>query len=239
VNTEHERAQELLAAHALHSLDDEDLGAMEALVRGHVNSCDECRTAMWSFEAVSADLAFAADPVAPPSSLTARVHRDLRSPKPVSVWARSAVAASIILVLSALAVWNAHLHGLVTKAESSQQLTGEVLDTMSRQDSRLITLGAEGTSAMTGQVVAAYVPGRARLYLFGSMPAPRHDRVYQVWLGRQGIYANEGTFVPESSGRVVVRILADPTVFDAVLITEEPVNGSSSPSGRHVLTASL
>ena len=239
MNGEHERAQELLAAHALHALDDEDLAKLEQLVRVHVNGCDECRAAMWSFEAVSADLAFAADPVEPPSSLAARLRRDLRSQQPVSVWARSAVAASIILVLCALAVWNAHLHGLVTRAESSQQLTGEVLDTMSRQDSRLVTLGAEGTSAMTGQVVAAYVPGRARLYLFGSMPAPHHDRVYQVWLGRQGIYANEGTFVPESSGRVVIRIMADPTVFDAVLITEEPLNGSSSPSGRHVLTASL
>jgi len=239
VNGEHERAQELLAAHALHALDDEDRVSLEQLVRDHVNGCDECRTAMWSFEAISADLALAADPVPPPSSLTGRLRRDLRSPQRVSVWARSAVAASIILVLSALAVWNAHLHGLVTRAESSQQLTGEVLDTMSRQDSRLVTLGAGDTSAMTGQVVAAYVPGRARMYLFGSMPAPHHDRVYQIWLGRQGIYASEGTFVPESSGQVVVRIMADPTVFDAVLITEEPASGSSSPSGRHVLTASL
>lgn len=238
MNGEHEQVQELLAAHALHALDDEDHAALENLIRTHVVGCFECRSAMWSFEALSADLALAADPVTPPSSLAARLRRDIRSPEPVGVWARSAVAASIILVLSALAVWNAHLHGLVTRAETRQQLTGEVLDTMSRPESRVIALGADGATTTKGQVVAAYVPGRKRIYLFGSMPDPAPDLVYQVWLRRSGTYASAGTFVPES-GRVVMRIMADPSGFDAVLITEEPARGSATPSGPHVLTASL
>jgi len=239
VNGEHEQAQELLAAHALHALDEDDLGTLEHLVRTHVGGCDECRTAMWAFEAVSSDLALAADPVAPPASMAARLRRDLRSPDHVGVWARSAVAASIILVLTVLAVWNAHLHGLVSRAQSSQKLAGEVLDTMSRPEARVVALATDGSLAAKGQVVAAYVPGRGRLYLFGSMPAPQHDLVYQVWLGRRGNYANAGTFVPESSGRVVVLINADAAGYDAVLITEEPSAGSPSPSDRHVLTASL
>jgi Anti-sigma-K factor rskA len=239
VSGEHEQAQELLAAHALHALDDVDLATLERLVRTHVNGCLECRNAMSSFEAVSADLALAAAPVDPPGSMAGRLRRDIRSREPVGVWARSAVAASLLLVLTSLALWNAHLNGLVSRAETSQQLAGEVLDTMSRPESRVVSLGTEGTASVSSQVVAAYVPGRGRMYLFGSMPLPAPDRVYQIWLGRRGIYASAGTFVPESSGRVVVRIMADPDGFDAVLITEEPAAGSSSPSGRHVLTASL
>ena len=239
MNGEHEQAQELLAAHALHALDEEDLGTLEHLVRTHVGGCSECRTAMWSFEAVSAELALAADPVTPPASMGARLRRDVRSREHVGIWARSAVAASIILVLTVLAVWNAHLHGLVSRAQSSQQLAGEVLDTMSRPESRVVALATDGTSAVSGQVLAAYVPGGGRLYLVGSMPVPEHDLVYQVWLGRRGNYANAGTFVPESSGRVLVLIEADAAGYDAVLITEEPSAGSSSPSGRHILTASL
>lgn len=236
---EHEQAQELIAAHALHALDDEDLGTLDRLLRTHVAGCLDCRIAMWSFESVSGDLALTTEPMEPPASLAGRLRRDVRSPGPVGVWARGAVAASIILVLTALAVWNAHLHGLVTRAETTQQLAGEVLDTMSRPESRVVALGSEGATAVTGQVVATYIPGRARIYLWGSMPAPEHDLVYQIWLGRGGSYASAGTFVPDSSGRVIMRIEADPTGFDAVLITEEPATGSSSPSGRHVLTASL
>ena len=235
---EHELAQELLAAHALHALDDEDLATLEQLVRGHVTGCADCRTAMWSFEAASADLAFAAEPVRPPSSIVARLRRDIRSPQPVGVWTRSAVAASIILVLSTLAIWNAHLHGLVTQAESRQQLTAEVLDTMSRPEARVITLGGDGGVPAKGQVVAAYVPGRKRLYLVGSLPDPAPDLVYQVWLSRAGTYASYGKLVPQG-GRVIMRIMADPTGFDTVLITEEPAKGSSSPSGPRVLTANL
>ena len=236
---EHERAQELLAAHALHALDDEDRVELEGFVRSHVNGCLECRSAMWSFESLASDLALAAEPVKPPASLASRLRRDIRSsPEPAGVWTRSGVAASIVLVLTALALWNAHLHGLVTRAETSQQLTGEVLDTMSRPETHVVRLGPE-SGPVVGRVVAAYVPGRNRMYLFGSLPAPGHNLVYQIWLGHQGTYASAGTFVPEASGRVVVRIEANAEGFDAVLITEEPAAGSASPSGRHVLTASL
>ena len=89
-----------------------------------------------------------------------------------------------------------------------------------------------------GQVSAAFVPGRGQLYLVGSLPDPSKGRVYQVWLVGNGAFHDAGTFLPDA-GLVLLRISADPSGYDGVLITEEPASGSHSPSSRHVVTAAF
>jgi len=128
--------------------------------------------------------------------------------------------------------------------ERQRASTAELFDAVTHPRSRILPLSAAvgptaSSRAGTTKLAAAYVPGTSRLYLFGSMPEPRPERVYQVWLGRAGVYVSVATFVPGTHGLVVVRVQADPTAFDALLITEEPGSGSQQPSSAHVVETDL
>jgi hypothetical protein len=234
MNADHERIQEILAGHALHALDDDMLPEAEFLLRTHLPECPACREAAEAFEAVAGELALAARPTDPPATLLAGLRRDLRKRggRRIPV---GGVAVAIALI-AAFAAWNANLTGQVSQARRHQADSSELIDTVAHPESRIVALGGSETG---NRVLAAFVPGSDRLFLFGSMPTPGQGFVYQVWLQRAGDYSSAGTFVPESGGRVFYRIGVDASGVDTVLITEEPATGSEAPSGRRVVTASL
>ena len=114
---------------------------------------------------------------------------------------------------------------------------------MSHPQSHVVPLSdsrpsSSGEELVPLQLAAAFVPGRGRVYLFGSMPAPHTDRVYQVWVLRGGQFESAGTFRPEK-GQVLLQIRADPEHIEGLLVTEEPSEGSESPSSERVVTASF
>jgi hypothetical protein len=235
MNADHERIQEILAGHALNALDDDLLPEAEFLLGTHVPECSLCREAVEGFEAVAGELALAARPADPPAMLLAGLRRDLRKRGRRARVPVGGVAVAIALI-AAFAAWNANLAGQVSQARRHQADSSELIDTVAHPESRVVALGGD---LVGNRVLAAYVPGSDRLFLFGSMPTPGDGLVYQVWLQRAGGYASAGTFVPESSGRVFYRIGVDATGVDGVLITEEPPAGSRAPSGRRIVTASL
>jgi anti-sigma-K factor RskA len=240
MTTDHEEVQELLAAYAMCALEAEENQRAERLIASHVPDCQECREALRGFTAVSGELALAAGSRRPPRVLAARLRRQARSSRPRRrAWA--ILSAAALLSLIALAGWSAHLSTRVNDAEARQARTGEFLATVSHPLSHVVPLsGARSTSrgAAYAQLAAAYVPGSGSLYLFGSLPAPARDRVYQVWVLRDGRFQSAGTFRPEG-GQVLYRIQADVERIQELLVTEEPVEGSTSPSAERVVTASL
>ena len=235
MNADHERIQEILAGHALHALDDDLLPEAEFLLGTHVPECLACREESEGFQVVAGELALAARPADPPATLLASLRRELRKRGGRARLPVGGVTVAIALI-AALAAWNASLAGQVSQARRHQADASDLIDTVAHPESRVVALGG---GAAGNRVLAAYVPGRDRLFLFGSMPAPGDGLVYQVWLQRGGEYSSAGTFVPESGGRVFFRIGVDPSEVDGVLITEEPSAGSAVPSGRRVVTASL
>ena len=120
------------------------------------------------------------------------------------------VAVAIALI-AALAAWNANLAGQVSQARRHQADASDLIDTVAHPESRVVALAGGATG---NRVLAAFVPGRDRLFLFGSMADPGDGLVYQVWLQRAGGYSSAGTFVPESGGRVFYRIGVDSTRVD-------------------------
>jgi hypothetical protein len=243
VTDDHEQVQELLAGHALRALDVDEARRNEELMASHVPGCVPCRSAMEAFLAVSGELALAASPRTPPEILRARLRRDLRG-RPRLRWVPMSAAGVAVAVTVGLSAWNAHLTSRVGKAELRQLRTAEVLSAVSHPQSQVVSFTTEPTSVGDAegralvQLAAAYVPGHGTMYLFGSMPAPHAHRVYQVWLVRNGGFASGGTFVPDR-GVVLVKVSADPTQYDGLLVTEEPEEGSAQPSQDHVVTASL
>ena len=234
---EHEEIQELLAGHALHALDEGEAAHAEGLLLSHVPACADCRAALDAFELLAGDLALATRSRRPPHTLGARIRRDT-SVRRIATWAgrlaSAAVAASLIGVLG----WNMMLTGRVTDSERRTASTMEVLSTVAHPESRVVPLSAERSGPREFLVTAAFVPGRHQLYVFGYMPEPAGGSVYQIWLIQNGVFHDAGTFTPKA-GQVLVRISADPTTYDGVLITEEPGHGSRVPSNRRVVTATF
>lgn len=244
---DHERVQEILAAAALHALDKEQQAEAQDVLSVHLPECTECRRAQDDFEQVVAELALATPPRHPPRLLGTRLRREVRKghrPTRMPI----AMAAVAVALVAGLGVWNTHLATRVSRAEhrqaATQANTAELIYAVSHPQSRVVSFdapsaGAGSTAASAAQIAATYVPGRAVMYLFGSMPEPADGNVYQVWLGRSGSYSSAGTFVPESEGLVFVRIPVDATSYDTVMVTEEPVRGSTAPSERQVVSATL
>ena len=239
---DHERAQEILAGHALHALTDQDRSLAVELLSTHVPGCEQCRLAQESFALVAGDLALAGGWVEPPASPRALVRRDRTRRLLARRPQRMTAAAAGFALIGGLMAWNAHLAAQVSRSERAQALEGEVIATVSQPQSHVIPLTVSGANMAGSRVAAAYVLGNARLYLFGSLPTlPRH-RVYHVWLRRGGTYHNAGTFQPGEAGSVYVRVVADPSKVDRVVVTEEPAGGGKAKpprDGQGVLSGDL
>ena len=74
---EHDRIDELLAGYALRSLTGEDAAEADRLLSQHVPDCARCRETLLALSDTVADLALAAEPIAPPETLLPRLHREL------------------------------------------------------------------------------------------------------------------------------------------------------------------
>jgi hypothetical protein len=239
MTVDHRRAQELLAGHALHALSDEERAEADVLLSRHVPGCEQCRMARDGFALVSADLSLAPKPVPAPPTLWARLARSTH-PRRGHRRERIAAAAVALALVGGLAAWNTHLAAQVARAERARALEGEVIATVSQPRSQVIPLIANGSGLAGSRVVAAYVPGKSRLYLFGSLPDLPHHRVYHVWLKHGGTYDNGGTFEPDA-GKVYVRVETDPSRVDQVVVTEENTGTKhKSPApGQGRLTGNL
>ena len=81
--------------------------------------------------------------------------------------------------------------------------------------------------------------GHGRL-VASDLPAPPNGRVYQVWLDKGG-KAPEPTnalFSTRRDGSASVDVPGSLEGVRAVMVTDEPVGGSTKPTGRLLLTAS-
>lgn len=241
--TDHRLLQETIGLYALHALDHTEASEAETLLALHLPTCPECRSTLEGFRAVAGELALAAPSRRPPRTQGARLGREIRARG--RRWLLPTVAAAVVLAVVGLAVWNAHLARRVRDAETRQARTTELIVTMSRPESRVVPLSTDPGSATpvatrsSAQLSAAFAPGRGAVYLFGSLPAPRRHRVYQVWVIKGSQFASAGTFVPEEHGSVLIKIETEPSRIDGLLVTEEPDTGSAEPSGERVGTASF
>ncbi len=91
-----------------------------------------------------------------------------------------------------------------------------------------------------GMLMVSRSGSRALLLALDLQPLPS-DKVYQVWLVKDGRRYNGGYFTVDSSGYGQTLIFPYPSIaeFDAIGITIEPVGGSSGPTGTRVLRGDL
>jgi hypothetical protein len=233
----HESIEELLAGYVLRGLSGEDAVRVDHLLSDHVPLCPACRDALAVFQGVTADLALDAVPLTPPDTLLPSLHRDLgdrgRRRRPVAVFA---VAASMVAVVgfAGLAVTQS-LRVNTTKSRLND--IASAMDFATQPGASMIQVNS--SSAGKEPITEISKPGVEHFYLLGKdVPPPRDGTVYRVWLlsGTRATWAKDFLPVP---GFTVVPLEFDPSLFDSILISEEPAGSApETPEGAVWQTAS-
>ncbi len=243
---DHERIDELLAAHALHALDGEDLRLAELVLTVHLPTCERCRATADHFRSITADLALGSRPAPPPEMLLPRLRmqtmavpvdaqaapRPSRPRRAIGSW----LSATAALVLIGLVLWNAFLHVRLGQLSGRQQDITRVTNLISQPDARRVTLDSVHTRA---HVLLGY--REAQVALFGSdVDAPAKGDIYRLWLGHDGgHFEHVGDFVP-NEGVVALVFEFDAHEYDRILITEEPAGTAAvRPAGDQKWSALL
>lgn len=229
----HERIEELLAGYVLRSVSGEDAVETDRLLSTHVPSCDMCRRLLAELTEAAADLAFAAEPVAPPETLLPRLHRELEPRRrPTGRWVGAAAVAAVVVVAGV-----ALSQGMrALELERRNDLVGEVLQYIQRPGAttdRLVT--AEDDSAAPMAEVAA--PDAGHFFLVGAdVPPPPPGTEYGIWLsdGVDVVYAGE---LPWGPGTRVVKLPFDRSRFDRVIVTIEEAGEPPGAAGPPVWEA--
>jgi hypothetical protein len=215
----HESIEELLAGYVLRSLSGEDAVRVDHLLSDHVPLCPACRDSLAVFQGVTADLALAAPPKTPPDTLLPSLHRDLGDQghrrRPVAVFA---VAASMVAVVgfAGLAVTQSLR---VNSTKSRFNDIASAMDFATKPGASMIQVNS--SSADKEPITEISEPGVERFYLVGNVPMPPDGMVYRVWLlsGTHATWAKD--FLPEQ-GLTAVPLEFDPSLYDSILISEEP-----------------
>jgi len=233
--------RELLAAYALHALDVDELGRVEA----HLHGCAACRRALADHEQVAHGLLHLPKPVRPPARVRARLIARLAQPgaaRPARPWMRWAAAAALVAVLglNAVLVWQLNrLQSQQAQLAEHQETDRTALALASYPGTQVALLQGEGIG---GTIL--YEPERsiAVLHIWG-LPEAQAGQVYQAWLiDARGDRQSAGTFssagdLPFTS--VVLHSPAAVGTFDEIGVTLEPVGGSLAPTGPRILGAEI
>jgi hypothetical protein len=237
---DHDRVEELLAAHALDGLDGDDAQLAERALIEHVPECERCRRAWDAYRAVASDLALAASPVPTSEILDTRLSMGVlgeTGPVPVRpVRALVGVAAGIVTVLVGLSTFNimrnSQLADQVEQAERNQLSILGAVSTVAHPDHESVPLIGSGEEA----VQLYYVPGERQGYLMAAnLPPPRH--AYHVWFVDEGEVWHAGV-LRVRSGRAVLSCRTDPSEWDVVMLTDEPTR-RPGPRSSPVVSASF
>jgi hypothetical protein len=153
----------------------------------------------------------------------------------------AALAASVAALVG-MAGFSLSLGSRATRAEQDRGTALEVLNAMQQPGANPVAL--EATSQTTpGGLVEVSGPGIEHMYLYGDeVPEPAPGNAYQLWLGSAGTFTPVGEPFEPANGVVLLRLTVDPSRYDEVLITEEPLGSLPSvptPEGGHTWHASI
>lgn len=130
---------------------------------------------------------------------------------------------------------------VMSAVEGHREATYELIRMSSTPGTSVNTLLGTGPwSTARGVVMFSYTSNRG-LLLVTDLPALPADRIYRVWLIRDGIKYNAGWFTvdPLGYGQTIIIPLEPFGQFDGMGITIEPRGGSGDPTGVNVLEGDL
>jgi hypothetical protein len=220
MKVDHVRIEELVVARALGGLEPAEAAELDAVLAGHGASCQECRRLVDEYEEVAGRMAFAVAPDEVPTGMEDRVvERATRSSNVIGLGARS-MRRALAGVAAAVLVVAGGLGGYLLHGGGGDGIQG-------------VQLAADGG---TGSLTLVYQPDTDRSLLIGSglgsLPA---DRVYELWMIRDGTPQRAATFLP--SDHLVLEVPADVSGADQVAVTVERAPGVAAPTTTPIFSA--
>jgi anti-sigma-K factor RskA len=223
-------AKELLHAHALGCLEQDEADALEE----HLETCASCRSELEGWMRVAGRLASATPPVDPPVGLEARIMRAVgagkaagagRKPLLSRLLAPAALAAAALVIL--LAAGNLVMGIRLSRLTAAPRASG------------LQTVVLAGTDRAPGAfgIMILDRADRQGVVAIQGLPALDAARQYQLWLIRGDERRSGGVFSvnAEGYGSLLVTIPAGFTGLSAFGVTVEPAGGSPGPTGAKVM----
>jgi anti-sigma-K factor RskA len=220
------------------------LGALEESeldhYRDHLAGCAGCRTEVVELQPIVDELPASAQPAVAPDALRERIMTTVRSeaelllaagheadepPKAPSRWRSRRLslvgAGAAIAACAAVAIAIA----IGVGSSSSERVT----------PAQHISASVAGASASLRQR-----DGRAELVVSG-MPQPARGRIYEVWLssGPGNAQPTNALFGVTNGGRASVDVPSNLSHIKEVMVTSEPLGGSSYPTREPVIRVAL
>lgn len=259
----HDDYKEMLPAHALSSLDEEDSRALNQ----HLAECDECRRELADWENTAAELALGANPAEPSSHVRARimnaVRKEKQSPRESRVvsfpqnrkdmWTSlrpiGAIAAGVLFLV--FIIWivvlmqqNRELrrsNEALARAMESSDRSNQFVEILNTPGAKVTLLQGSGPASGASAQLAYATSGRALLLTNGLPPTPA-DKEYQLWyiVGKNAPIPGS-TFATDASGRGELRDFVPQQAMESAVfaVTLEPAGGSSAPSSAIYLRSNL
>ena len=148
------------------------------------------------------------------------------------------VAASVVV---GLGFYSYRLHQQVVATQAELSRYQEAIALLRQPQNRLLSLkGTETTPAASGSLVVVPQSEAMVLTLQNLTPLPK-GKIYRLWGVADGQKIYCGEFNTDPQGRVLVELPLDPEMSDSssVVITVEPSEKLSYPTGETVMTGSI
>ena len=224
---------ELLPAHALGCLDEEDT----VVVSEHLAVCPECRAELQTYEPVADELSLAAPDAVPSEHLKRAVmdrvgsSRSTAPGEPRPSWWKQVAS----VVRSGGFAW-----GVAGLAVVAVLVTGSLLllNVITRPVG-MQTIALAGTDAVPGAIGTIVISSDARdgTLVVDGLPSLDDAHQYQLWLIRDGERTSGAVFSvkPDGYGSLWIEGPQPLSSYDAFGVTIEPAGGSPGPTGEKVL----
>jgi anti-sigma-K factor RskA len=238
IGPDHEQWADSVGAYLLEALPEGERADFER----HLAGCELCRDDVADLQVAADALPASVEQLAPPPELKARIMAVVqaeaellaaaagpRADLPERAPRRRRFAGLSLRPLAGLAVAGVLALGVVVGVALDDGGSGR---TVSAQVDKISASGARAQLEIRDR--------DSRLVVAG-LPAPPKDRVYQVWLKRDGEAAEptSSLFTPRADGSGSVSVPGSLKGVDQVLVTDEPAGGSQVPTRQPVITAAI
>lgn len=236
------------------------------LVEATLPHCPDARSELAQYKQIQAAMLQDVPQIAPPAHLESRLMAAIAStpplaappsPKPTPAVPRPAesrrmrspawwlAAAALLALVGSNVFW-------FLRQDSNEPAEPQILITTTPDtttavtltrpaDLRLVSLPAsQEDSAATTFLMWNAESETGLLYVKGFAPLPE-DRTYQLWLTREGVRFDVGTFRVDENGDGMLMFRSDQSidVFTWAWITDEPLEGSAEPTGPVIAQGEL
>lgn len=226
----------------------------------HIAECESCRSGMVQAEATAHSFLSLVPPIEPRECLEERVmaaftaaveQQRLDAIGPVRVPAQEptrepfwrkmfapapALAFALVLAVAGLLTWGVSTNNRLSEREDTLARNQAVVDAVSR-GGRAVALAPQ-SSDVAGSAVLIIPPSGRPSFLMQGAKTPADDRVYEIWLLKDGTPTPAGTFRP-GDNTTIVDVSLDTADYDLVAITEEPAGGSPLPTGAVLMAGEI